>query len=427
MSDKATLEYQGKTYEFPIIKGSEGELGIDIGTLRASTNMVTLDPGFKNTAACQSAITFLNGEEGVLRYRGYAIEELAEKASFLEVAYLLIFETLPNTQQLTQFQNDIRQAAHVDAALKTMLDAFPQSAHPMGILAALTSASAAFNPAPINIASEAAIYNAIVKIMAQFPILVAWAQCKKKGLPLNESDTTIDYMENFHKMMFKTPQQAYKKDTTAVEALNKLLILHADHEQNCSTSSVRIVGSSRVTLFAVISAGIAALWGPVHGGANQRVVEMLETIQASGGDTIQYVNKAKDKNDPFKLMGFGHRVYKNFDPRAKLVKSTTHQILSDLGVEDPIVAIAKRLEKEALNDPYFVERKLYPNIDFYSGVIYKALGIHIEMFTAMFAFGRLPGWMAQWREMRLRQEPLGRPRQIYIGATHRPFVPLQER
>lgn len=427
MSDKATLEYKGKKYEFPVIKGSEGELAIVIETLRSSTQMVTLDPGFKNTAACESTITFLNGEEGILRYRGYAIEDLAEKASVLEIAYLLIFETLPSKEQYTRFCKDIQEATQVTEGLKKMLDTLPQSAHPMGVLSSLTSALEAFNPSSVNVSSEEGMYNDIVTLLAQFPVLVAWAQRKKKGLPLNPGDPSLEYLDNFHQMMFKMPGQEYKKDTIAIEALNKLLILHADHEQNCSTSSVRMVGSSRVALFAAVSAGISALWGALHGGANQRVVEMLETIQAGGGDTLKYVNKAKDPNDTFKLMGFGHRVYKNFDPRAKIVKKTADEVLSDLGVEDPILDIAKQLEKEALKDPYFIERKLYPNVDFYSGVIYKALGIHLEMFPVMFALGRLPGWIAQWREMRLRREPLGRPRQIYIGEPYRPFTPLEQR
>ena len=297
----------------------------------------------------------------------------------------------------------------------------------MGVLSSLTSALVAFNPSSVDVSSEKAMYNSIVRILAKFPVLVAWTMRKKKGLPLDYGDDTLGYVENIHKMMFKRPNQEYKKDPIAIDALDKLLILHADHEQNCSTSTVRIVGSSHAGLFASLSAGISALWGPLHGGANQAVLEMLEAIEADGGDTKKYMAKAKDKDDPFRLMGFGHRVYKNFDPRAKIIKKAADDVLGNLGIDDPILDIAKGLEKEALEDPYFVDRKLYPNVDFYSGIIYRALGIPTEMFTVMFALGRLPGWIAQWREMRLRKEPIGRPRQIYIGENLRPFVPLEKR
>ncbi|MEJ1222976.1 citrate synthase [Sediminicola sp. 1XM1-17] len=427
MSDKATLEYQGKKYDFPVIEGSENELAIDIKTLRATTGIITIDPGFKNTGSCESAITFLDGEKGILRYRGYSIEELAEKADFLEVAYLLIFGELPNQQQLTNFHNDIKGESHVDEEMKKILDGFPKSAHPMGVLSSLTSALIAFNPSSVNVTSEKEMYWAIVRILAKFPVLVAWTLRKKKGLPLDYGDDSLGYVENIHKMMFKKPNQEYKKNKLVIEALDKLLILHADHEQNCSTSTVRIVGSSHAGLFASLSAGISALWGPLHGGANQAVLEMLESIEKDGGDTKKYMAKAKDKDDPFRLMGFGHRVYKNFDPRAKIIKKAADDVLGDLGIEDPILDIAKGLEKEALEDKYFVDRKLYPNVDFYSGIIYRALGIPTEMFTVMFALGRLPGWIAQWREMRLKNEPIGRPRQIYIGENVRPFVPVDKR
>lgn len=427
MSDKAILEYGGKRYEFPVIKGTEDELAIDIKTLRAVTGMVTIDPGYKNTGSCESAITFLDGEKGILRYRGYSIEELAEKADFLEVAYLLIFGELPNKAQLEKFHNDIKEESQVDEEMKKILDGFPKSAHPMGVLSSLTSALVAFNPTSVDVSSETAMYNSIVRILAKFPVLVAWTLRKKKGLPLDYGDDSLGYVENIHKMMFKRPNQEYKKDPIAIDALDKLLILHADHEQNCSTSTVRIVGSSHAGLFASLSAGISALWGPLHGGANQAVLEMLEAIEADGGDTKKYMAKAKDKDDPFRLMGFGHRVYKNFDPRAKIIKRAADDVLGNLGIQDPILDIAKGLEKEALEDPYFVDRKLYPNVDFYSGIIYRALGIPTEMFTVMFALGRLPGWIAQWREMRLRKEPIGRPRQIYIGENLRSFVPLEKR
>ncbi len=428
MSDKATLEYDGNKYEFPVIKGSEDELAIDIKSLRAATNgIITIDPGFKNTGSCTSEITFLDGEKGILRYRGYAIEELAEKADFLEVAYLLIFGELPNKEQLEAFHLDIKNESHVDEEMKKILDAFPKSAHPMGVLASLTSALIAFNPSSVNVTSKDAMYGAIVRILAKFPVLVAWTLRKKKGLPLDYGDDSLGYVENIHKMMFKKPTQEYKRNKVVIDALDKLLILHADHEQNCSTSTVRIVGSSHAGLFASLSAGISALWGPLHGGANQAVLEMLEAIQEDGGDTKKYMAKAKDKDDPFRLMGFGHRVYKNFDPRAKIIKQAAEEVLADLGMNDPILEIAKGLAKEALEDPYFVDRKLYPNVDFYSGIIYRALGIPTEMFTVMFAMGRLPGWIAQWREMRLNGEPIGRPRQIYVGATLRPFVELAKR
>jgi len=428
MSDKATLEYNGKKYEFPVIEGTENELAIDVKTLRSSTGgIITIDPGYKNTGSCESAITFLDGEKGILRYRGYSIEELAEKADFLEVAYLLIFGELPNKQQLEAFHIDIKNESHVDEEMKKILDAFPKSAHPMGVLSSLTSALIAFNPVSVNVTSKDEMYGAIVRILAKFPVLVAWTLRKKKGFPLDYGDDSLGYVENIHKMMFKKPSQEYKRNKIVIDALDQLLILHADHEQNCSTSTVRIVGSSHAGLFASLSAGISALWGPLHGGANQAVLEMLEAIEADGGDTKKYMAKAKDKSDPFRLMGFGHRVYKNFDPRAKIIKKAAEEVLNDLGIEDPILEIAKGLAKEALEDQYFVDRKLYPNVDFYSGIIYRALGIPTEMFTVMFALGRLPGWIAQWREMRLRNEPIGRPRQVYIGENERPFVEVDAR
>ncbi|MBC8767526.1 citrate synthase [Arenibacter sp. BSSL-BM3] len=427
MANNASLEYKGKKFEFPVIEGTENEVAIDIKTMRATSGMITIDPGFKNTGSCESAITFLDGEKGILRYRGYSIEELAEKADFLEVAYLLIFGELPNKEQLEKFHHDIKGESHVDEEMKKILDGFPKSAHPMGVLSSLTSALIAFNPTSVNVSSEKEMYWAIVRILAKFPVLVAWTLRKKKGWPLDYGDDSLGYVENIHKMMFKRPSHRYESNKIVIDALDKLLILHADHEQNCSTSTVRIVGSSHAGLFASISAGICALWGPLHGGANQAVLEMLEAIEADGGDTKKYMAKAKDRNDPFRLMGFGHRVYKNFDPRAKIIKKAAEEVLADLGIDDPILDIAKGLAKEALEDKYFVDRKLYPNVDFYSGIIYRALGIPTEMFTVMFALGRLPGWIAQWREMRLKNEPIGRPRQVYIGETLRPFVPVNKR
>ena len=427
MSGNAILEYNGNRYELPVVQGSENELAIDIKNLRSQSGMITLDPGYKNTGSCESAITFLDGEQGILRYRGYAIEDLAERSSFLEVVFLLIWGELPTQAQLEKFHKDIVHESIVDEDMKKILDGFPKSAHPMGVLSSLTSALIAFNPRFVNVTSDAEMYEAIVRIVAKFPVLVAWTLRKRKGLPLDYGDDTLGYVENIHKMMFKKPSGEYKKNDIIIDALDKLLILHADHEQNCSTSTVRIVGSSHAGLFASLSAGISALWGPLHGGANQAVLEMLEAIQADGGDTKKYMAKAKDKNDPFRLMGFGHRVYKNFDPRAKIIKKAADDVLADLGIDDPILAIAKGLEQEALQDEYFVSRNLYPNVDFYSGIIYRALGIPTEMFTVMFALGRLPGWIAQWREMRLNQEPIGRPRQVYVGQTLRPFTPIEQR
>ena len=428
MSDKASLEIDGKKYEFPIIKGTENEVAIDIKALRGATNgVITIDPGFKNTGSCTSEITYLDGEQGILRYRGYSIEDLAEKADFLETAYLLIFGELPTKEVLTKFEADIKAQSYVDEDVKRILDGFPKTAHPMGVLASLTSALIAFNPESEDVDSEEEMYNAIVTLMGKFPVLVSWALRKKQGYALDYGDDSLGYVENIAKLLFKKPSAEYKQNDVVIDALDKLLILHADHEQNCSTSTVRIVGSSHAGLFASISAGISALWGPLHGGANQAVLEMLEGIKQDGGDTKKYMAKAKDKEDPFRLMGFGHRVYKNFDPRAKIIKVAADEVLADLGVNDPILDIAKGLEQEALNDDYFVKRKLYPNVDFYSGIIYRALGIPTDMFTVMFALGRLPGWIAQWREMRLNKEPIGRPRQIYTGENLRDFKEVENR
>jgi citrate synthase len=345
----------------------------------------------------------------------------------LEVAYLLIFGELPTKEEFYKFHTDIKSKSIVDDDIRKIVDAFPKSAHPMGVLSSLTSALTAFNPTSVNVDSEEDMYKSVVRILGKFPVLVAWTLRKKEGLPLDYGDNNLGYVENVLKMMFKKPNEEYQQNPIVVNALNKLLILHADHEQNCSTSTVRIVGSSHAGLFASLSAGISALWGPLHGGANQAVLEMLEAIKEDGGDTKKYMAKAKDKKDPFRLMGFGHRVYKNFDPRAKIIKVAADEVLEDLGVEDPILDIAKGLEQKALEDAYFVDRKLYPNVDFYSGIIYRAMGIPLEMFTVMFALGRLPGWIGQWREMRLNKEPIGRPRQLYVGETYRQFKPLEKR
>ncbi|WP_298143813.1 citrate synthase [Flavobacterium sp.] len=427
MSKSAFLELDGNRYEFPVIVGSENEVAIDINKLRDVTGAITMDPGYKNSGSCTSNITFLDGEEGILRYRGYAIEDLAEKATFLEVSYLIIFGELPTHAQLAQFEADIRKYSLVNEEMKNIIDGFPKTAHPMGVLSSLTSALTAFNPKVVNVENEAEMYEAIVKTMGKFLVLATWTFRKSSGYPLNYYDNTKGYVENFMRLMFELPTGPYEINPVVVKALDKLFILHADHEQNCSTSTVRMVGSSHAGLFASISAGVSALWGPLHGGANQAVLEMLEAIQKDGGDAGKYLAKAKDKNDPFRLMGFGHRVYKNFDPRAKIIKKAADEVLANLGVNDPILTIAKQLEEAALVDEYFVSRKLYPNVDFYSGIIYRALGIPTDMFTVLFAIGRLPGWIAQWKEMRENKEPIGRPRQIYTGHPLRPFKTFEQR
>ena len=428
MSDIAKLEIDGKTYEFPIFRGTENEVAIDIKTLRTATGgVITIDPGFKNTGSCTSKITFLDGEKGILRHRGYAIEDLTKKANFLEVAYLVIFGELPTKAEFKKFEADIKEESMVNEEMKNIIDGFPKSAHPMGMLSSLTSALTAFNPGTVDIDSKEEMYHSIVKLLGKFPVLASWSHRRNKGLPLNYADNSVDYISNIMQMMFRIPTEDYKMNPIAVKALDELLILHEDHEQNCSTSTVRIVGSSAAGLFASISAGVSALWGPLHGGANQAVLEMLEEIQQDGGDVDKFITKAKDKNDSFRLMGFGHRVYKNFDPRARIIKKAADELFEDLNLNDPILEIAKHLEEVALKDEYFAKRKLYPNVDFYSGIIYRALGIPVEMFTVMFAIGRLPGWIAQWKEMRENKEPIGRPRQLYMGETLRPFKSVDER
>lgn len=427
MSKNAIIEIDGNKFELPVMVGSENETAIDISKLRDLTGAITYDPGYKNSGVCKSDITFLDGEEGILRYRGYSIEDLADKADFLEVSYLVIFGELPTKVQLADFETNIRKYTLVNEEMKNIIDGFPKTAHPMGVLSALTSALTAFNPKVLNVENEKEMYEGICKTMGKFLVLATWTYRKSMGFPLNYYDNTIGYVENFMQLMFKLPTGPYAANPVVVAALDKLFILHADHEQNCSTSTVRMVGSSHAGLFASISAGVSALWGPLHGGANQAVLEMLEAIQKDGGDADKYLAKAKDKNDEFRLMGFGHRVYKNFDPRAKIIKKAADEVLAELGVNDPILAIAKRLEEAALVDPYFVERKLYPNVDFYSGIIYRALGIPTDMFTVLFAIGRLPGWIAQWKEMRVNKEPIGRPRQVYTGYPLRDFVKFEDR
>ena len=427
MSKTAILELDGQKYEFPVIVGTENEVAIDIDKLRSATGAITIDPGYKNSGSCKSEITFLDGEEGILRYRGYAIEDLAEKANFLEVSYLLIFGELPTAAQLEKFENDIRKYTLVNEEMKTIIKGFPKTAHPMGVLSSLTSALTAFNPKSVNPHNEKEMYEAVCKTLGKFMVIATWTYRKRMGFPLNYYDNTKGFVENFMTLMFKLPTEPYKVDQKVVAALDKLFILHADHEQNCSTSTVRIVGSSHAGLFASISAGVSALWGPLHGGANQAVLEMLEEIHNNGGDVAKFVLKAKDKDDPFRLMGFGHRVYKNFDPRATIIKKAADDVLTALGVDDPLLDIAKQLEKVALEDEYFKSRNLYPNVDFYSGIIYRAMGIPVEMFTVLFAIGRLPGWIAQWKEMRINKEPIGRPRQVYTGYPLRPFKEVKDR
>lgn len=427
MSKTAILEIDGKKYELPIIIGSENEVAVDISKLRDVSGVITMDPGYKNSGVCKSDITFLDGEEGILRYRGYSIEDLADKASFLEVSYLLIFGELPAADKLEQFEKDIQKYTLVNEEMKGIIDGFPKTAHPMGVLAALTSALTAFNPKSVNVENQKELYDAVCKTMAKFIVIATWTYRKTMGYPLNYYDNTKGYVENFMHLMFELPTSPYKANQTVIAALDKLFILHADHEQNCSTSTVRMVGSSQTGLFASISAGVSALWGPLHGGANQAVLEMLEEIHKNGGDTDKYMAKAKDKEDPFRLMGFGHRVYKNFDPRARIIKKAADEVLATLGVDDPVLAIAKKLEAAALEDEYFKSRSLYPNVDFYSGIIYRALGIPTDMFTVMFAIGRLPGWIAQWTEMRINKEPIGRPRQIYTGHPLRSYVEMDKR
>jgi len=428
MSEIAKIELDGKVYELPVIEGSENEKAIDISKLRELTGYITLDTGYKNTGATKSAITFLDGELGILHYRGYSIEQLAEKASFPEVAYLLIYGELPSQTELNDFESSIKKHTLVHEDMKQFFEAYPAQAHPMGVLSSMISSLATFYPESLDPNRSTEAKNLTVhRLLAKLPTLAAWAYKNSMRHKFMYPRNNYNYCENFLHMMFAMPTEDYHVDPIIVSALNKLLILHADHEQNCSTSTVRIVGSSQANLYSTVSAGISALWGPLHGGANQEVIEMLEQIHNDGGNVDKWVLKAKDKEDSFRLMGFGHRVYKNFDPRANIIKKACDDVLQKLGVNDPLLAIAKKLETVALEDEYFKSRNLYPNVDFYSGIIYKAIGIPTEMFTVMFALGRLPGWIAQWKEMTENKEPIGRPRQIYIGKTSREYVPLSKR
>jgi citrate synthase len=428
MSEIAKIELDGKVYEFPVIEGTENEKAIDISSLRGKTGYITIDPGFKNTGSCTSSITFLDGEEGILRYRGYPIEQLADQASFLEVAYLIIYGELPTNAELSNFQNSITKHTLVHEDMKQFFEAYPAKAHPMGVLASMVCSLSTFYPESLDPNRDAAAKDLTIhRLLAKLPTLAAWSFKNAMRHPFMYPKNDYDYCKNFLHMMFAMPTEEYNVDPAVVSALNKLLILHAEHEQNCSTSTVRIVGSSQANLYASISAGITALWGPLHGGANQAVIEMLEKIHNDGGDVDKWVLKAKDKEDSFRLMGFGHRVYKNFDPRATIIKKACDDVLEKMNINDPLLAIAKKLEKVALEDEYFKSRNLYPNVDFYSGIIYKAIGIPTEMFTVMFALGRLPGWIAQWKEMIENNEPIGRPRQIYTGATTRDYVDISKR
>jgi len=428
MSNVAKLEYNGNVYELPIITGTENESAIDIRKLRDTTGLVTYDDGYKNTGSTKSAITFIDGDKGILHYRGYAIEEIAEKAEFLEVAYLLIYGKLPNESEYTEWKRQITRHSLVHEDVKKVFDAYPTGAHPMGQLMTMMSMMSSFYPNVQDPHSTEDDRNlTIVRIVAKMANLCAMMYKKRIGHPVMYPSNALGFVEDYLAMTFGNPCEPYQVDPVVASALNKLLILHADHEQNCSASTVRMVGSAHTNLWATVAAGIAALWGPLHGGANQEVLEMLQEIKDSGISTKQYVDKVKNKESGVRLMGFGHRVYKNFDPRAKIIKKSAEDVLNKLGVKDPLLDIAMELEGIALSDQYFIDRKLYPNVDFYSGIIYRALGYPSDMFTVLFALGRLPGWVAQWKEMIDDKQPISRPRQIYIGEKPRAFVSIKDR
>ena len=422
------IEYDGKSYEFPVIEGSEKEKAFDISSLRAKSGLITMDNGFANTSTCQSAITFLDGEEGILHYRGIPIEQLAEKSDFIEVSYLLIYGHLPTTLELAQFKAEITKRTLLREDLVKLYDGFPRNAHPMAVLGSVVCAMSTFYQDSLDPKDPAQVHSSIARLMAKLPTIAAFSYKTSIGQPRMYPKNNLDYCANFLQMVLAVPSEDYQMPEVAVEALNLLLILHADHEQNCSTSTVRLIGSADANLFASISGGICALWGPLHGGANQAVMEMLQQIANDGGDVNKYVAMAKDKNSPFKLMGFGHRVYKNFDPRAAIIKKACDKVLEKMGIHNPLLEVAKKLEEAALKDPYFVEKKLYPNVDFYSGIIYSALNIPVDMFTVMFALGRLPGWIAHWKEMtESGVTKIGRPRQVYNGKTKTDYVPIKLR
>ena len=428
MSKTAELRFDGQILELPIVEGSEGERALDISALRGKTGLITLDPGYMNTGSCTSSITFIDGEEGILRYRGYPIEELAEKSTFLEVAYLLMYGDLPRREELHAFVDSIRRHTMLHEDFKGFYRALPKDAHPMAACAAAVGALATFYPDSLDPLDPRQLEISTHRLIAKLPTLASYAYKHSIGQPFMYPDNRLSYVGNFLHMMFATPCEAFEVDPVVRKAIDLLLILHADHEQNCSTSTVRLVGSSMVNLFASISAGINALWGPRHGGANQDVIEMLIAIRDEGLTAREFVERAKNQKDAAaRLTGFGHRVYKNYDPRAKVIKKACFDVLEKLGVHSKLLEIAVELEEIALKDEYFVERKLYPNVDFYSGVIYNAIGTPENMFTAMFAIGRLPGWIAQWMEMHDDKHKIGRPRQIYVGATRRPYVELEDR
>lgn len=427
-SGKAILQFGNKQFEFPVIKGSEGEIAIDISNLRAETGLVTLDNGYMNTGSCQSAITFLDGEKGILRYRGIPIEQLAEKSSFVETSFLLIYGHLPNKKELEKFTDSLTRHTMLHEDLKRFYDGFPRDAHPMAILSSAVSTLSTFYQNSYDVSNPSDIEISIFRLLAKTPTIAAFSYKKSIGQPFVYPTNSLGYCANFMKMMFAVPAEEYHVEPEVAKALDLLLILHADHEQNCSTSTVRLVGSSRANLYASVSAGISALWGPLHGGANQEVVEMLSRIVEEGGDVKKYIDRVKKKEAGVRLMGFGHRVYKNFDPRAKIIKRCCDTILDKLGIHDSLLDTAKRLEEAALTDEYFVSRKLYPNVDFYSGIIYRAIGIPTNMFTVLFAIGRIPGWIAQWKEMlESPNAKIGRPRQIYTGPRETNYTPIQER
>jgi citrate synthase len=427
-SEVAKLSYNGSTTDLDVIIGTEGEKGVDIGKLRDKTGLITLDPGYGNTGATKSEITFIDGERGILRYRGIPIEQLAENASFVEVAYLLIYGNLPNEHELKDFTHKLTHHTMIHEDMRRVIDAYPATVHPMAILSAMAGSLSSFYPETIDIHNQDEIDMTIVRMLAKLPTIAAFSYKKLTGQPYVFPKNNLSYSQNLLNMMFALPVEEYDLDPDKAAALDVLFILHADHEQNCSTSTVRLVGSAETNLYASLSAGICALWGPLHGGANEAVVEMLQRIHEDGGSVDKYVAMAKDKSTEFRLMGFGHRVYKNYDPRAAIIRKYCDRVLAKLKKADPMLDIAKKLEEVALNDPYFVERKLYPNVDFYSGVIYRALGIPVNMFTVMFALGRLPGWIAHWKEMLSQPgRRIGRPRQIYTGEVKRDYVPIFQR
>jgi len=428
MTKHANLSFEGTNYELPVVVGTEAEAAVDISTLRAKSGLITLDSGYANTGACQSKITFIDGEKGILRYRGYAVEDLAERSSFVETAYLLIFGDLPTPTQLADFRKLLGEHEYIHEDMLHAFDGFPSDAPPMAILSAMINAVGCFQPVFIEREDSDHFMEPAARLMSKVRTIAAASYRKSIGKPVNYPRTELRYTANLLHMMFSNPHRLYQPDEVVVRALDQLLLLHADHEQNCSTSTVRMVGSSQANLYASVAAGVCALWGPLHGGANAAVMEMLSDLKQSGEKLETFIAKVKDKDGQARLMGFGHRVYKNFDPRARIIKDACHALLKRLGVNDPLLELAMRLEEVALKDEYFIKRKLYPNVDYYSGIIMRALGIPTNMFTVMFAIGRLPGWIAHWREVRISGSPrIDRPRQVYVGATQRSYVPMEQR